>query len=92
MTEKKTDLSPQYKSGWLLCRMATLDDSEGYTDDAPGVFIRVRIAEITVYIQATQSVVELHMRGEDAPLAIWATVDQVDKIIARETVKTVHNG
>lgn len=91
MTDTKIDTDPSYKGGWMYCRMAAFDESEGYVEDSPGVHVRIRIKNIIAYFQATQTVAELYVEGFDERLAIIGNVQQIDKIIARETVKTVHN-
>ena len=90
MADKKPKASPiTYANGFLVGRLVFVDDSEGFEQTAPGVLVRMRVADIVAYCYSTSYCIEVQVRGIAETYDLWGTIQEMDKVMALDRIQTV---
>ena len=95
MSKVHEDVS--FNAGWIVGRLASDDDGEGFTKTKPGRHFRVRTDAIWAYMQVADGVLELVSAEQDSSeggggpvvFEVMGTVAGMDKVMTRALFRDV---
>ena len=83
-SKKASKVDVTYKNGFMVGRMMTIDESEGFDVPAPGVDVRIRVDAIVAYTYGAPNCLLVSFGEEEEAFQVWGTMEAMDEVVARD--------
>ena len=83
-SKKTTKVDVTYRNGFMVGRMVTIDESEGFDVPVPGCDVRIRVEAIFSYVYGAPHCILVSFGVEEESIQVWGTMEAMDDVIARD--------
>ena len=83
-SKKATKVDVTYKNGFMVGRMMTIDESEGFDVPVPGCEVRIRVSSIVTYVYGSPHCILVSFGVEEESVQVWGTMEAMDDVVSRD--------